>query len=125
MKWSTYQEAIFDFVEHGTGNAIVEAVAGSGKTTTIVEAMNRIAFEYANTVFLAFNKSIATELKSRGVDARTFHSLCYNPVLKYKGATTVTADKTYKLCRQHLSQADFSMYYQFIKQVVKVNKLRF
>ena len=30
--WSTYQQAIFDFVENGTGNAIVEAVAGSGKS---------------------------------------------------------------------------------------------
>jgi hypothetical protein len=40
--WSAYQTRVFDFVEHGTGNAIVRAVAGSGKTTTIVEALKRV-----------------------------------------------------------------------------------
>ncbi len=30
-KWSPYQRAVFDFVRKGKGNAIVEAVAGSGK----------------------------------------------------------------------------------------------
>lgn len=30
-KWSPYQRAVFDFVRRGKGNAIVEAVAGSGK----------------------------------------------------------------------------------------------
>lgn len=39
--WSKYQNAIFDFAQFGQGNAIVEAVAGSGKSTTIVEALNR------------------------------------------------------------------------------------
>ncbi len=30
-QWSKYQRAVFDFVREGTGNAIIEAVAGSGK----------------------------------------------------------------------------------------------
>jgi len=42
MKWSTLQTDIFNFVEFDSGNAIIEAVAGSGKTTTIVEAINRV-----------------------------------------------------------------------------------
>ena len=29
---SKYQKAIFDFVERGQGNAVIEAQAGSGKT---------------------------------------------------------------------------------------------
>ena len=41
--WSKYQKAIFSFIEdESAGNAVVEAVAGSGKSTTIVEGMNRI-----------------------------------------------------------------------------------
>ena len=36
---SAYQQAIFDFVKTGSGNAVVSAVAGSGKTSTLVEAM--------------------------------------------------------------------------------------
>ena len=72
--WSPYQNQIFSFVENGKGNAIIEAVAGSGKSTTIVEAMSRIP-EDKSAIFLAFNKRIADELKSRGVNARTFHSI--------------------------------------------------
>ena len=35
---STYQQNVFDFVQHGTGNAVISALAGSGKTTVIVSA---------------------------------------------------------------------------------------
>lgn len=93
--WSQYQHAIFDFVRNPNGvdgkrNAVVVAVAGSGKSTTIVEAMK---YATGATLFLAFNKSIAEELKRRGVNARTFHSLTFSAVLRARGASTVTQDK--------------------------------
>ena len=87
--WSPYQTAIFSFVETGTGNAVIEAVAGSGKTTTIVEAVRRSGGDH---IFLAFNKSIAGELQSRGVNAKTFHGLCYAPLASYTGGK-LNADK--------------------------------
>jgi hypothetical protein len=60
--WSKYQTAIFSFIENlSAGNAVVEAVAGSGKSTTIVEGMNRIP-KGKSAIFLAFNKAIAEEL---------------------------------------------------------------
>jgi len=55
---SPYQKAIFDFVATGTGSAVIEAVAGSGKTTTIVESLNLIP-KTKQVLFLAFNKAIA------------------------------------------------------------------
>lgn len=77
---SRYQQAIFDFVsDEQAGNAIIEAVAGSGKTTTIVKALEMIP-ESQRVLFLAFNKSIADELKARvpaHVEARTLNSLGY------------------------------------------------
>jgi DNA helicase II / ATP-dependent DNA helicase PcrA len=75
--WSEKQEAVFNFVANGKGSAIVEAVAGAGKTTTIVEACNRIPSNQS-VLFTAYNKAIADELKTRvpaHVEARTFHSL--------------------------------------------------
>ena len=91
--WSTYQQDIFSFVENETaGNAIIEAVAGSGKSTTIIEGMNRIPSS-KTSIFLAFNKAIADELKSKGVNARTFHSLTYSPVLRARNVNTVDANK--------------------------------
>ena len=41
--WSHYQEAVFDFVAaHPDRNLVVEALAGSGKTSTIVELLHRL-----------------------------------------------------------------------------------
>src|SRR5437870_1983205 len=74
---SHYQEAIYDFVRNGSGHGVVDAVPGSGKTTSLVQACNRVdADEPAH--FLAFNRHIARELQSRlpaHVGASTIHSL--------------------------------------------------
>lgn len=116
-QWSTYQQDIFDFVSYGEGNAIVEAVAGSGKTTTIVEAIGRL-HQAAHTVFLAFNKSIAEELKARGVNARTFHSLTYGPVTQFKGVRTVETNKLRTLVAQHFKGDDAMLYGAFAQRLV-------
>ena len=42
MNYSEEQNKIFDYAEHGILNMIVQAVAGAGKTTTLVECANRI-----------------------------------------------------------------------------------
>lgn len=72
-----YQEKIFDFVKNGTGNAIVEAVAGSGKTATIVYATKLISNK-KKIAFLCFNKSISNELRTKlpkYVRVSTLHSV--------------------------------------------------
>lgn len=76
---SPYQKKIFDFIQHGNGNAVISAKAGSGKTKTCVEAMKMINPKN-KVMFLAFNKSIAEELCDKlkdykNVDVRTSHSL--------------------------------------------------
>ena len=73
-KWSPHQEAIFDAVTNGQSNLLVQAVAGSGKTTTLVEATRRAE---GSTLFLAFNKAIAKELKGRvsSGDVKTMNAL--------------------------------------------------
>lgn len=89
--WSPYQNTCFDFIANGRGNAIVKAVAGSGKTTTGVEMVKRIPT--GSHIFLAFNKSIADELKGRGINGRTFHSLTFSPVTRAKGCSNVESNK--------------------------------
>jgi DNA helicase-2/ATP-dependent DNA helicase PcrA len=119
--WSQYQENIFAFISQGTGNAIVTAVAGSGKTTTIVHGMSLIN-PRDSSIFLAFNKSIADELRSRGVNARTFHSLTYSPVTKHKGARVVDPDKLRKLCDLNLKGRDSIVYGAFICKLVGLGR---
>ena len=115
---SRYQTAIFDFIRSGTGNASIQAVAGSGKTTTIVEALK---LTQGSAVFLAFNKSIAETLKARcpsNVQARTFHSLCYRPVLTVVGARTVNDQKISQLIRDRLLKTDARLYGSFVRRLI-------
>lgn len=77
MTPSAYQQRIFDFVANDSRSALIEAVAGSGKTTTIVEAIKLLPVG-SKVLFLAFNKSIAVELQARlpaWATAATFHSI--------------------------------------------------
>ena len=74
---SPYQQNVFNFIANGYGNAVIEAVAGSGKTTTIIQALNLLP-QNASVLFLAFNKSVVTELKTkvpRHVEVSTYHSV--------------------------------------------------
>lgn len=79
---STYQEAIFDFVKNGSGNAVIEAVAGSGKSTTALKCLELLT-NGEKVLLTSFNKEIVTELTGRikglpnkeNIDCRTLHSL--------------------------------------------------
>jgi len=119
VKFSTFQQDIFNFVEFGQGNALVEAVAGSGKTFTIVEANKRVN---GSSIFLAFNKSIAEELKNRGINARTFHSLTFNPVLEMAGTEKIESDKMRLICKEYLSPNDNWIYGASICKLVSLAK---
>lgn len=121
MNFSIFQLAIFKFVVEGIGNAVVKAVAGSGKTTTLVEAMRRVPAGISK-IFLAFNKAIATELGSRGVNARTFHSLCFGPVTKALGIKTVNTDKVRNIIDARMSEEEAKMYGPFVSKLVGLGK---
>lgn len=74
---SPLQRRILDFVATGTGHSVVEATAGSGKTTTLVQVAQLLPPE-RRACFLAFNRATAAELKSRlpaHVESTTIHAL--------------------------------------------------
>lgn len=105
---SPYQAAVFDFVSNGTGSAIVNAVAGAGKTTTIVKALELIP-PTLKTTFLAFNKKIATELQKRvpaHVKAATFHSQGFSAWRRMHENTQIESTKTRMLLQMHFSPID-------------------
>jgi len=83
---SVYQQAILDWMMVGEGNAIVSAKAGSGKTSTLCMLSDLIPQDGTRAAFLAFNKSIATELSARlpkHVQAATFHSVCMQALKRH------------------------------------------
>lgn len=71
---SKYQSTIYNAINTTKNNIIIQARAGSGKTTTLIECMKLLS---GKSIFLAFNKSIATELSKRvpdHVECSTLHS---------------------------------------------------
>ena len=63
---SRYQQAFFDELVCGDGDIQLVAVAGSGKTRSIQEAVKRLPRgTHKRTLLTAFNKHIETELKAR------------------------------------------------------------
>jgi hypothetical protein len=97
--WSAYQADLFaHLASPEAGSAVVRAVAGSGKTTSIVAGLKGVPAG-TSVIFLAFNKSIATELSERGVPARTFHSLTFSPVTRACEVKGVETNKLRELIK--------------------------
>lgn len=72
---SSYQRAIFDAVKSSRHPLVIEATAGSGKTSTITAICERLAPR--RCLVVAFNKAVAETLTSRlppNAKARTLHS---------------------------------------------------
>jgi len=84
---SPFQVAIFEDIASGTGHTAVNAVAGSGKTTTLVTGLGHVPAG-CSTLFMAFNTKIIEELKRRaprGVEVRGLHSYGVNAVNRALG----------------------------------------
>lgn len=86
FKPSHYQQAILDFALKGRGHGVVNATAGSGKSTTLEWIMHYLK---GKVVYLAFNKSIVNEFKEknipRNVSVMTLHSLGWAAVRYFYG----------------------------------------
>jgi superfamily I DNA/RNA helicase len=126
---STQQQAIFNFVANGVGHAVVEAKAGSGKTTTILQSMQYIP-KGKNTTFLAFNTDIAkhinVKLKEMNIDAtaRTFHSLGWSNWKKYTGfVPNLIPFKIKNILQGKLSRSDYKLYGKDVQKLVEKAKL--
>jgi len=106
-KWSKYQEAIYRAVAETTDSLLIEAVAGAGKTSTIVEAINYVSRD-KSVVLCAFNKSIADTLRARisapNATCATLHSLGLRAWQGFcGGGVRVESSKTRDLIRDMLT----------------------
>jgi superfamily I DNA/RNA helicase len=77
--WSEEQQSIFTWVRDGKGNLVVQARAGTGKTTTVIESFQHAPED--KIIYLVFNKKNQIEAQGKVSDARvevkTLHSLGY------------------------------------------------
>lgn len=96
---SKYQVTIRDWVVEGRGNAVIEATAGSGKSSSLIWVSEYIK---GSTLFCAFSKHIVEELKGRlpkNVDIKTMHSIGRSALVKVLGNNLkINSNKYYNLC---------------------------
>lgn len=87
--WSSFQTNIFADVACGTGHTVVRARAGTGKTTTIVEALKHVPAGLS-VLMVAFNKKIAEELQSRvpegrvSIHVKTLHGFGFSALMSVR-----------------------------------------
>lgn len=98
LQWSTEQDHIFAWFEKRPDslvdpnkNLVVNALAGVGKTTTIIEGVNRASED--KILIAAFNKRIADDiagkLKNRRAKARTLHAIGLAAIYRVNPKTTI------------------------------------
>jgi len=91
----------FDFyrwLDQGQGNAVLEAVAGSGKTTSIIEGLNYID-DVEPVLLCSFTKLIATELQRRAQEAN------------FRNVTSTTLNALgWGVCRRNVSGVQLDQY---------------
>jgi DNA helicase-2/ATP-dependent DNA helicase PcrA len=137
---SAHQSAVFDAVaDPRSGSRMVIAVAGSGKTTTVKNALRHLP-PGATVQLFAFNTDAAKSLKAGlaeimaadgddryvGVRAGTFHSVGYAALLRFLG---VKADglkpdggKIRKILKSRLTPDDYDVYASFVRKLVGLAK---
>jgi DNA helicase-2/ATP-dependent DNA helicase PcrA len=125
---SHFQAAVFEFVKHGTGHAVVEARAGSGKTKTTVECLSYTPKD-ASVAFVAFNRHIANTLAQKApahVHVSTCHSLGLGDITNALGKVKVEPKKVWYIVKDytdHLGFEEAEALDAAVPQVVKMVSL--
>lgn len=102
--WSSQQDAIFNWFQKPISGShlVVRARAGTGKTTTIIEGVNRVPAG-RSILLCAFNKRIAEELSLRltnpNAQAKTLHAIGFQAVRRFWEGVQVEKPKYGELNR--------------------------
>jgi intein/homing endonuclease len=127
IKKSLEQERIFEEIKNGTGNILINAKAGTGKTTTIVKSLDLIE-EDKSIMMLAFNKHIASELKERvpnreNLRVSTTHALGWGAIRrKYKDAV-IDDDKAFKIIRRKVARWNLNDVDNIDQYILRIKKM--
>lgn len=99
------QKAIAAAVKDGVGAVVVDAAAGSGKTTTKHRIVNEYIPQSQRVLMLAYNKSAREEDQSRltapNAEVHTFNSLGYKVLRGIYGWSKISFDKYEKLADEY------------------------
>jgi len=137
---SEMQTSFYSWIYSGEGNAVLIAVAGSGKSTSIVNSLMYID-PWKFVTVLAFNKIIADEMKAKirelatklgkdvnRISARTFHGLGFGAVCKKLGKRPGDVEpdpnKLRTLFEEEYGLEIYDLYGSFVTKLVSLGKGR-
>lgn len=128
--WSPQQQTVFTFASEGEGNGVVQARAGSGKTSTIVAALRWFPPQ-AKVLLCAFNKAIADELETRtqtlaNVRVSTCHSIGNMLVHRWRRNARVDTKRGFRLAEKAVLKTTGKNYHDWIwatKELASISKL--
>lgn len=135
LQLSTYQQNIMDAFDNTQDNLFISALAGTGKTFTLVELSKHITDKSKKAVFIAFNKSIQLELSDKITNpifkTYTFNALGYCILLKnaelQKIKVSLDTYKTnhivYNITKNHFTAYDFESKYEIINDLMTLWEL--
>lgn len=125
MTHSQYQLNIFDWVKNPNPfkkNLIIEAKAGSGKSSTLLHAASNMK---GSVIFLAFNKRISLELEHKlsnmgmpNAKTSTIHKEGLGIYTKSKGRVKVNSSKVYFITEKYCQSETLSPARNFITKLV-------
>lgn len=123
---STQQAAAIAELRNGANSIIVESVAGSGKTSTLIGMMAEVKSNETGA-FCAFNKSIATEVEYKAGDKfsnfkiGTVHSFGFGAIRRLISRVKVDGYKLRNLAEQEFN-GEYEILRQFVEQAVSMAK---
>lgn len=123
--WSQYQTDIFIHVANDTRSLIVEACAGSGKTSTLVESSRGLS-EFDNAVAICFNVKIKEELVKRlpaHVPALTLNALGFRAWKAFTGKTMEVDGRKIATLVREMADDYNPDYRQGVKRLVDLAKM--
>lgn len=96
FKPSPQQANLFNWIDDGAGSCVLEAVAGSGKTTTCIKGIDRMR---GDIFFGAYNKKIADEMilrtpKKPGLNISTMHAAGFSAWRKANSNSSMKVEGT-------------------------------
>jgi len=124
VEWSKYQTDIFNETADGKQHVVVNAVAGSGKSSTLIESLKYIP-PNQSWLLVAFNKQIADELKSRAPTSGsvyTLHSLGLKTIASSFPKISVYQDKLSDIIEQLIGKNKDNDYEKLLDKSVRLAK---
>lgn len=120
-KWSPFQQAIFDAIHVPTSNLIIQAVAGSGKTTTLIEALRHAP---GSALFMAFNKSIALDIAARAPkgDVKTLNAMGHRLWRENLPQAKLDFNKVRNILKSFMSKDDYGEFGYQVERMVGLGK---